>query len=85
MTRDNPHQREQPALQIDSRFSRRRFLQGAAATGGPLALGSFGVERVFSQSMALPPPETSGIEHVVDVLQNRTAKHVGAFLPAISS
>jgi len=63
------------------RFSRRRFLQNAAATGGVLTLGGLSsVQRVFSQS-ALPSPDTSGIEHIVVLMmENRSFDHMLGWL-----
>ncbi len=63
------------------RFSRRRFLQSAAATGGVLTLGGLGsVQRVFSQG-GLPAPDTSGIEHVVVLMmENRPFDHMLGWL-----
>jgi phospholipase C len=63
-------------------LSRRRFLQGAAATGGALTLGGFGaVERAFSQGAALPAPEASGINHVVVLMmENRSFDHMMGWL-----
>ncbi len=63
------------------RFSRRRFLQSAAATGGVLTLGGLSsVQRVFSQS-ALPSPDTSGIEHIVVLMmENRSFDHMLGWL-----
>jgi phospholipase C len=59
------------------RLGRRQFLRGAAATGGALALGGFGVlDSAFGQS-TLPPPEQSGIDHIVVVMmENRSFDHV---------
>ena len=63
------------------RFSRRRFLQSAAATGGVLTLGGLGsVQRVFSQS-ALPSPDASGIDHIVVLMmENRSFDHMLGWL-----
>ena len=63
------------------RFSRRRFLRGAAATGSVLTLGGLSsIERVFSQS-ALPSPSTSGIEHIVVLMmENRSFDHMLGWL-----
>jgi phospholipase C len=63
------------------RFSRRRFLQSAAATSGVLTLGGLGsVQRVFSQG-GLPAPDTSGIEHVVVLMmENRSFDHMLGWL-----
>jgi len=73
---------ERERLLADTRRSRRRFLQGAAATGGALTLGGFGaVERVFSQGMVLPSPEASGIDHVVVLMmENRSFDHMLGWL-----
>jgi phospholipase C len=59
-------------------LSRRRFLQGSAATGGLVALGGLSpVGRVFSQSAALPSPHLSGIEHIVVLMmENRSFDHM---------
>ena len=61
--------------------SRRRFLKTAAATGA-LTLGGFAsLPRAFSQSAALPPPELSGIEHVVVLMmENRSFDHMLGWL-----
>ena len=58
--------------------SRRRFLKGAAATGGVLTFGGLGsVQRVFSQGATLPPPGGSGIEHIVVLMmENRSFDHM---------
>ena len=63
------------------RFSRRRFLQSAAATGGMLTLGGLSsVQRIYSQS-ALPSPDTSGIEHIVVLMmENRSFDHMLGWL-----
>ena len=63
------------------RFSRRRFLQHAAATSGVLTLGGLSsVQRVFSQS-ALPAPDASGIEHIVVLMmENRSFDHMLGWL-----
>jgi phospholipase C len=62
--------------------SRRRFLQAAAATGGALTLGSFGhAESAFSQGVGLPPPDLSGIEHIVVLMmENRSFDHMLGWL-----
>jgi phospholipase C len=63
------------------RLSRRRFLQGAAAAGGVLTVGGFGtLHRAFSQ-VPLPPPDASGIEHVVVLMmENRSFDHMLGWL-----
>jgi phospholipase C len=62
-------------------LSRRRFLKTAAATGGALTLGGFGaIPDAFSQA-ALPPPELSGIEHIVVLMmENRSFDHMLGWL-----
>jgi phospholipase C len=57
-------------------ISRRRFLRGAAATGGVAALTGLGpLERAFGQNL-LPSPEASGIDHIVVVMmENRSYDH----------
>src|SRR3989454_6568070 len=58
-------------------LSRRRFLQGAAATAGALAVGGLGRVRAgLAQTSVLPPPALSGIEHVVLLMmENRSFDH----------
>jgi phospholipase C len=65
-----------------ARRSRRRFLRTAAATGGVLTLGGLGsIERVFGQASLLPPPDASGIEHVVVLMmENRSFDHALGWL-----
>ena len=64
-------------------FTRRRFLQGAAATAGALALGGLGRVRAgLAQTSVLPPPALSGIEHVVLLMmENRSFDHFLGWLP----
>src|SRR5947199_2873937 len=64
-------------------LSRRRFLQGAAATTGALALGGLGRVRLgLAQTSVLPPPALSGIEHVVLLMmENRSFDHFLGWLP----
>src|SRR3989449_9663287 len=64
-------------------FTRRRFLQGAAATAGALALGGLGRVRAgLAQTSVLPPPALSGIEHVVLLMmENRSFDHLLGWLP----
>ena len=58
------------------RQTRRHFLQRVAAATSGLAIGSLGVEQALSQS-TLPPPETSGIEHIVVLMmENRSFDHL---------
>ncbi|HWJ56720.1 MAG TPA: alkaline phosphatase family protein [Vicinamibacterales bacterium] len=63
------------------RLGRRKFLRGAAAAGGALALGGFGpLESAIAQT-ALPPPDLSGIDHiVVAMMENRSFDHVLGWL-----
>jgi phospholipase C len=62
--------------------SRRRFLRAAAATGGALTLAGLGpIESAFSQGVVLPPPDLSGIEHIVVVMmENRSFDHMLGWL-----
>ena len=67
-------------------LSRRQFLAGMAAATGALALGGCGDDdNAFAanpESVALPMPETSGIEHVVVVMmENRSFDHFLGWLP----
>ena len=58
--------------------TRRQFLQYAAATGGAVALGG---ARAFSQQALLPPPEFSGIDHIVVLMmENRSFDHMLGWL-----
>jgi phospholipase C len=56
--------------------SRRQFLHGVAAAAGACAFGGLGrVPAVFA-SPVLPPPEASGIEHIVVLMmENRSFDH----------
>ena len=61
--------------------SRRRFLESAAATAGWLTLGGVAVPRVFAQNRGLPPPDTSGIDHIVVLMmENRSFDHMLGWL-----
>jgi phospholipase C len=59
-------------------LTRRRFLRGAAATGGLLTLG--GLNRIpfaFAQNAALPSPDETGIKHIVVLMmENRSFDHM---------
>jgi phospholipase C len=59
------------------RVGRRRFLRQAAVAGGALAAAhAFGARPTFGQA-ALPPPDESGIEHIVVVMmENRSFDHM---------
>jgi phospholipase C len=63
-------------------IGRRRFLRGAAATGGLAALTGLGpLERALAQNAPLPPPEASGIDHIVVVMmENRSFDHMLGWL-----
>jgi phospholipase C len=65
-----------------ARQSRRRFLRAAAATGGALTFGGLGpIERAFAQDTTLPPPDMSGIKHVVVLMmENRSFDHMLGWL-----
>src|SRR2546421_306889 len=58
-------------------ISRRHFLQRATATVGMLTFGGLGGARTaLAQPSVLPPPEASGIEHIVVVMmENRSFDH----------
>src|ERR1700751_3648420 len=57
--------------------TRRHFLKVAAGTGGALAFG--GLTRASS---ALPPPNLSGINHIVVLMmENRSLDHFLRWLP----
>jgi phospholipase C len=63
-------------LYSSSLQTRRQFLQSAAVLGGALAVEGVALDRLFSQSV-LPPPESSGIEHVVVLMmENRSFDHM---------
>jgi len=68
------------------KFNRRNFLSGAAgAVLAGRATGWPGPE-VFAQNFggaSLPPPEESGIEHIVVVMmENRSFDHLIGWLPS---
>ena len=65
-----------PQLSVP-RVGRRRFLRNAAMAGGALAAANVaGVRPSFAQA-ALPPPDQSGIEHIVVVMmENRSFDHM---------
>jgi phospholipase C len=64
-------------------ISRRRFLHGAAATAGLVTVGGFGrLQTAVWAAPALPPPEASGVEHVIVVMmENRSFDHFLGWLP----
>ena len=63
-------------------LTRRRFLRGAAATGGLLTLGGFSrIPFAFAQNAALPSPDQSGIKHIVVLMmENRSFDHMLGWL-----
>jgi phospholipase C len=63
-------------------ISRRHLLQVAAAAGGALTFGGLGpIERAFAQDAVLPPPELSGIEHIIVLMmENRSFDHMLGWL-----
>ena len=63
-------------------LSRRRFLRGATATGGLLALGGLsGASYAFRHDGVLPPPGQTGIEHIVVLMmENRSFDHMLGWL-----
>src|SRR5215208_804345 len=59
------------------RVGRRRFLRKAALAGGALAAAHVGGMRPALGQALLPPPEQSGIEHIVVVMmKNRSFDHM---------
>ena len=59
-------------------MSRRQFLHRAAATGGILTLGGLSsIPRVLAQDVTLPPPDGSGINHIIVLMmENRSFDHM---------
>ena len=76
---DKPGRSVVPATSI----GRRRFLRGAAATAGVFAFADVGrVQSAFARTTALPPPEASGIEHIIVVMmENRSFDHFLGWFP----
>lgn len=67
-----------------TRVSRRKFLAGAGATAGALAVGGAELAQRASakESGKLPSPNRSGIEHVVLVMmENRSFDHFLGWMP----
>jgi len=62
--------------------SRRRFLQAAATAGGALTLGGLApIRSAFSQEVVLPPPDLSGVNHIVVLMmENRSFDHMLGWL-----
>jgi phospholipase C len=72
-----PQPREEEHMPV----SRRRFLEGAAATAGLLTFGGGAIPRVFAQDPALPPPDASGIDHIIVLMmENRSYDHMLGWL-----
>jgi phospholipase C len=70
-------------MAIDTHFlSRRRFVRGAAAASGLFTLGALrSVPFAFAQSAPLPPPDESGIKHIVVLMmENRSFDHMLGWL-----
>jgi phospholipase C len=65
------------------RISRRRFLGGAAATVGTVAMGGLGpTPEASARPAGLPAPGNSGIDHVVVLMmENRSFDHYLGWLP----
>jgi phospholipase C len=66
-------------------LNRRQFIAGATATvAGTLGLSAVGADSVAAtpSPVALPPPEQSGIDHIVVVMmENRSFDHYLGWLP----
>jgi phospholipase C len=66
-------------------LNRRQFIAGAVGTvAGALGLGAVGADRGTAATSpgALPPPEQSGIDHIVVVMmENRSFDHYLGWLP----
>jgi phospholipase C len=62
------------------RISRRRFIQTTAGAAGAVALGGSAMLR--AQGPSLPPPQQSGIDHIVVVMmENRSFDHMLGWVP----
>ncbi len=62
--------------------SRREFMHGAAATAGLVAFGGLSGLRAAARHATLPPPEASGIEHIIVLMmENRSFDHFLGWLP----
>jgi phospholipase C len=67
---------------MGSTTNRRRFLLGTVGLAGALVAGSWRPRRALA---ALPPPDASGIDHVVVVtMENRSFDHFLGWLPHAS-
>jgi phospholipase C len=61
--------------------TRREFMHGAAVTAGLAAFGGFN-GRCDARAAALPPPEASGVEHIIVLMmENRSFDHFLGWLP----
>jgi phospholipase C len=59
------------------RVGRRRFLRKTALAGGALAAAHLGGSKALLAQTTLPPPDQSGIEHIVVVMmENRSFDHM---------
>lgn len=68
----------------ETRISRRKFIAGAGAAAGALALGGtrYFAQRAAAGDVTLPSPTSSGIKHVVVVMmENRSFDHFLGWLP----
>src|SRR5262245_56153837 len=60
---------------VGHRLTRRAFLKQSALAAGALA-GARGLTRICAQGVTLPPPASSGIDHVVVcMMENRSFDH----------
>jgi phospholipase C len=70
-----------PFITPSAGISRRRFLRGA--TAGLVAAGGLGrLQDALRAAPALPPPEASGVEHIIVLMmENRSFDHFLGWLP----
>jgi phospholipase C len=66
-----------------SSISRREFMHGTAAAAGLVAFGGLeSLQAAVARDGALPPPEASGIEHIIVLMmENRSFDHFLGWLP----
>jgi phospholipase C len=65
---------------VAPRISRRRFIQTTAGAAGAFAMG--GADLLLSAAPSLPPPKSSGIDHLVVVMmENRSFDHMMGWAP----
>jgi phospholipase C len=71
------------SIRSSLRISRRRFLGGAAATVGTVAIGGLApIPEASARPAGLPSPGNSGIDHVVVLMmENRSFDHYLGWLP----